>query len=126
MIGRKLAERRTLHSLSQLLTWFASKEGLANLLSWFKETLDSEEASTRRVKFWDNFNTCWLALLQRQLDGTKHSENQRHQVHTYISLTDLEIMRDGIVRNCNELRKYGLVDNQIRVVEEEIIASMCP
>ena len=80
----------------------------------------------QRLTLWDNFNNCWLALLQRQLDDTQTMlDSGRSPIppRSLLPLATLEKMGDELVAHCDELGKFGLVDYQMGVAEEEIIDS---
>ena len=79
----------------------------------------------QRLALWDNFNNCWLALLQRHLDLTREVLAERplapHQ--SLLSTETLESMGNQLVGHCDNLGRVGLVDYQMGVAEEEIIDS---
>lgn len=80
----------------------------------------------QRLALWDNFNNCWLALLQRQLDDTQvalRTGRPPVEPQTLLPQETLETMGDKIVAHCNVLARVGLVDYQMGVSEEEIIES---
>lgn len=81
----------------------------------------------QRLSLWDNFNNCWLALLQRQLDETRNKRDTgRSPVppQSILPAATLERMGDDLVAHCDNLAKFGLVDYQMGVSEEGIIDSM--
>jgi hypothetical protein len=87
---------------------------------------DDEAMHSERLKLWDEFNTCWLATLQRQKEMTQEVLNsgQRAQApQSLIEYNSLEDMGKEIVRLCDIMEKHGLVDYQMGVWEEEIVAS---
>ncbi|KAH7389762.1 hypothetical protein BKA66DRAFT_510798 [Pyrenochaeta sp. MPI-SDFR-AT-0127] len=100
------------------------------LLHW-AETLglvrDDETHYTQRLKLWEEFNTCWLATLQKQKAMTQEMVNtgQRPQPpKTLIDYDSLEKMGTQLVKNCDNMEKHGLVDYQMGVWEEEIVAML--
>ncbi|KAF2194591.1 hypothetical protein K469DRAFT_547052 [Zopfia rhizophila CBS 207.26] len=100
------------------------------LLHW-AETLglvrDEEAQYTQRLKLWEEFNNCWLTTLQRQKEMTQEmvDSGQRPQApQTLIEYDFLEKMGDQLVKNCDNMEKHGLVDYQMGVWEEEIIAML--
>lgn len=100
------------------------------LLHW-AETLglvrDDETHYTQRLKLWEEFNTCWLATLQKQKAMTQEmvSTGQRPQPpKTLIDYDFLEKMGTQLVKNCDNMEKHGLVDYQMGVWEEEIVAML--
>ncbi len=81
----------------------------------------------QRLALWDNFNNCWLALLQRQLDETQRMLDTGRSPappQSILPTETLERMGDELVAHCDTLGKFGLVDYQMGVSEEEIINSM--
>ena len=80
----------------------------------------------QRIELWDNFNNCWLALLQRQKDDTQHMLDSGKSPRAPRSLLPIETLRrlgDNLVAQADELERLGLVDYQMGVAEEEIITS---
>ena len=78
------------------------------------------------VQLWDEFNTCWLAVLQHQKELTQRMlETGEPPVapQSLISEESLENMGSELVRLCDTMEKHGLVDYQVGVWEEEIISS---
>jgi hypothetical protein len=89
---------------------------------------DDETHYAQRLKLWEEFNTCWLSTLQKQKAMTQDmiSTGQRPQPpQTLIDYDTLEKMGTQLVKNCDNMEKHGLVDYQMGVWEEEIIASQC-
>jgi hypothetical protein len=87
---------------------------------------DDESHAVHRLKLWEEFNTCWLATLQKQKTFTQEmvSTGQPPQApKTMIDYDFLEKMGTQLVKNCDTMEKHGLVDYQMGVWEEEIIAS---
>lgn len=87
---------------------------------------DDETHYAQRLKLWEEFNTCWLSTLQKQKSMTQEMINtgQRPQPpQTLIDYDTLEKMGTQLVKNCDNMEKHGLVDYQMGVWEEEIIAS---
>lgn len=79
-----------------------------------------------RLRLWDEFNTCWLAVLQQQKELTQRmleTGEPPMAPQSLISEESLENMGSELVRLCDTMEKHGLVDYQIGVWEEEIISS---
>jgi hypothetical protein len=76
-----------------------------------------------RLKLWNEFNTCWLAVLQRQKDFTIEiqSSGQRQHQSALLEYDQMETMGKELIRLCDVMEKHGLVDYQMGVWEEEII-----
>ncbi|KAF1844318.1 uncharacterized protein K460DRAFT_162241 [Cucurbitaria berberidis CBS 394.84] len=98
------------------------------LLHWAETLVRDDEAHyTQRLKLWEEFNTCWLATLQKQKAMTQDMVNtgQRPQPpKTLIDFDFLEKMGTQLVKNCDIMEKHGLVDYQMGVWEEEIVAML--
>lgn len=93
---------------------------------WAGLMQDDERLHAQRIELWDEFNTCWLAVLQRQKDSTQamlDSGELPIPPQTLISEEDLEKMGNELVRHCDVMERHGLVDYQMGVWEEEIISS---
>lgn len=87
---------------------------------------DDQTLHAGRIKLWNEFNTCWLAVLQHQKDGTQHMLNSGRPPSPPRDLLQerfLERMGDEVVRLCDTMERHGLVDYQMGVWEEEIISS---
>lgn len=87
---------------------------------------DDEAHYQQRLSLWEEFNNCWLTLLQKQKDMVNDmvSTGQRPQPpQTVIEYDFLEKMGTQLVKNCDNMEKHGLVDYQMGVWEEEIVAS---
>lgn len=87
---------------------------------------DDEHHYTQRLKLWEEFNTCWLATLQKQKASLQEMVNTRQSPQppkTLIDYDTLEKMGSQLVKHCDNMEKHGLVDYQMGVWEEEIIAS---
>ncbi|KAF1835847.1 hypothetical protein BDW02DRAFT_266929 [Decorospora gaudefroyi] len=116
----RLSEAGTqLFRLSDWLLHFA--ETLAGLLR------DDETYYQQRLQLWEEFNTCWLATLQKQKTMTQEMINTGQRPQPPKSLIEhdyLEKMGTQLVKNCDNMEKHGLVDYQMGVWEEEIIAML--
>jgi hypothetical protein len=87
---------------------------------------DDQRLHAERIELWDNFNNCWLALLQRQKDGTQQMLNTGQSPARPQSLLPVETLRrlgEDLIVHADELEKLGLVDYQMGVAEEEILDS---
>ena len=81
-----------------------------------------------RLKLWEEFNNCWLALFQKQFELVEEmrATGQRPQApQSIIEYDFIEKMGNKLVKNCDNMEKHGLVDYQMGVWEEEITASAC-
>ena len=89
-------------------------------------TQDDQANNAERIIFWDSFNVCWLALLQRQKDDTQEMLDTGRplaQPQSLLSKEFLEEMGNELVSLCDGLEKHGLVDYQMGVSEQEIVES---
>jgi hypothetical protein len=87
---------------------------------------DDETYYQQRLQLWEEFNTCWLATLQKQKTMTQEMTTTGQRPQPPKSLIDyefLEKMGTQLVKNCDAMEKHGLVDYQMGVWEEEIVAS---
>jgi hypothetical protein len=85
---------------------------------------DDESIHTERLKFWNEFNLCWLAVFQKQRELTTEMHNMSQCLdppQSIMKYDQIESMGEGLVRLCDALEKHGLVDYQIGVSEEEIM-----
>ena len=88
--------------------------------------LDNPDLHGERFRLWDEFNTAWLAVLQKQKDLTQdyiHSGNPPRHPQSLISHDFLNKMAKELIRHCDNIEKHGLVDYQYGVWEERIITS---
>jgi hypothetical protein len=88
---------------------------------------DDESMHAERLKLWNEFNLCWLAVLQKQKELTVEMLNARQRLHPPQSLMEydqMESMGKELVRLCDIMEKHGLVDYQMGVWEEEIMTGM--
>lgn len=87
---------------------------------------DDETYYQQRLQLWEEFNTCWLSTLQKQKTMTQDMISTGQRPPSPKSLIDydfLEKMGTQLVKNCDSMEKHGLVDYQMGVWEEEIVAS---
>ncbi|KAL8953240.1 MAG: hypothetical protein Q9222_000893 [Ikaeria aurantiellina] len=87
---------------------------------------DDQSRKEERLKLWNEFNTCWLAVLQRQKDETQRvldTGQPPPPPQTLLRAEFLETMAETLVQLCDGLEKFGLVDYQMGVWEEEIMSS---
>ncbi|KAI4226075.1 MAG: hypothetical protein L6R36_003429 [Xanthoria steineri] len=88
-------------------------------------TSDNESLRNERLEIWRVFNTCWLAVLQRQREVTQQilDTGQRpRRPQNVLRQDDLERMAESLMEHCDYLERYGLVDYQMGVWEEEIMS----
>ncbi|KAF1994536.1 hypothetical protein P154DRAFT_447313 [Amniculicola lignicola CBS 123094] len=88
---------------------------------------DDETHYMQRLNLWEEFNNCWLTTLQRQKDLTQEmiaSGQRPTPPQSVIPPELLEKMGNDIIKYCDQIEKHGLVDYQMGVWEEEIIAML--
>ncbi|KAL9132359.1 MAG: hypothetical protein Q9175_006466 [Cornicularia normoerica] len=110
-----------------------ARESLLEVSQWLSEnvdalrlTQDGKGKHAERIRIWDSFNICWLAMLQRQKDDTQEmldSGRPPTLPQSLLPKESLEEMGNQLVSLCDGLEKHGLVDYQMGVSEQEIIES---
>ena len=75
-------------------------------------------------KMWYDFNHAWLAMLQRQKE-IMESGRPLQDGQTLVPKEGLRKMSDDLVRLCDSIKPYELVDYRHGVWREEIIGSRC-
>lgn len=79
-----------------------------------------------RLKLWEEFNTAWLSILQKQKEMVQEMAEAGQAPRPPQSLMEydfMESMGKELVGLCDSMEKHGLVDYQMGVWEEEIVAS---
>ncbi|KAI9653990.1 MAG: hypothetical protein M1821_006851 [Bathelium mastoideum] len=112
--GRLAEAAETLLRISGWLLQNAENLGLVR---------DDATMHAERLKLWDEFNKCWLAVLQRQKEMTLALNNTGQAPQPPESMIEhsfMERMGRDLVRFCDNLEKHGLVDYQMGIWEEEI------
>jgi len=87
---------------------------------------DGEFNYHERLELWEEFNNCWLTTLQREKEMLRQmieSGREPRPPQNLISYVFLERLGDMLTKACDRMEKYGLVDYQMGVWEEEIIGS---
>ena len=76
---------------------------------------------------WRDFNTCWLALGQKQKDLTQDAIRYRIADSNLLPAVTIQAMVDELIRLCDSIEQHGLVDYDRGVWEEEItnVFSQC-
>ncbi len=88
------------------------------------EGLTVDEASLHgdRIRLWEEFNNAWLAIFQKQKDMLESGQRIQNP-QSLISRDFISKMSKDLIRMCDAVEKYGLVDYQCGVAEERIIDS---
>ncbi|KAJ5092338.1 hypothetical protein NUU61_007208 [Penicillium alfredii] len=78
-----------------------------------------------RLKLWNNFNLCWLAVCQKQKDLTHDliTTGQQPAQNSILSRDRMDAMGKDLIQLCDQLEQHGLVDYQMGIWEEEILCS---
>lgn len=85
-------------------------------------TYISEEIKETRRKLWEDFNTCWLALVQKQRDTLELWLQTGQTSPSLLSQEDMKALGDRIVGFSDSLEGFGLVDYEMGLWEEEILS----
>ena len=88
-------------------------------------TRDQQDLHSERLKLWKDFNTCWLAVLQKQKDTTQEMMASGRNVlppQSVIDTSFLNHMGEKLVSLSDGMESHGLVDYEMGVWEEEIIS----
>jgi hypothetical protein len=74
-----------------------------------------------------DFNICWLALGQKQKDLTEEAICYQISDSNILPVEAIKAMVNELIRLCDSIEQYGLVDYERGVWEEEItsIFSQC-
>lgn len=83
-------------------------------------TSDDQSLHADRIKLWNDFNNCWLAIFQKQKDLLETSASRGQ---TLLSEESVQKMMDDLIRHCDNIERFGLVDYQYGVWEEQVVAS---
>ena len=73
------------------------------------------------VQVWKEFNICWLALGQRQKDLVEEMLRFRTTNANALAVETVQTIVDELIRLCDSIEQYGLVDYDRGVWEEEIV-----
>ena len=80
------------------------------------------DMNEERLKLWTEFNLLWECLLQRQLKDTIRLRRSPSTSQTLLDKEMFTKMGDELVRLCDGVEQYGLVDYEMGVAEEQIIS----
>jgi hypothetical protein len=85
---------------------------------------DDQMLHSDRLKLWNDFNICWLALCQRQKDMTQDLLQTGRQAPrtSLLNVEILDSMGKQLIHFCDQLEQHGLVDYQMGIWEEEILS----
>ncbi|KAF2485732.1 hypothetical protein BDY17DRAFT_322551 [Neohortaea acidophila] len=83
-------------------------------------TRDEQELNNDRLRLWGEFNYSWLVTLQKQLD-LSIQDHPLLESQSIMSVQALERLSSELVRLCDGIERFGLVDYQMGVEEEDIM-----
>ncbi|OJJ43770.1 hypothetical protein ASPZODRAFT_135791 [Penicilliopsis zonata CBS 506.65] len=112
--GRLIEASRSLLEISEWLVTNAQELGILR---------DDQLLHSDRLRLWNDFNICWLALGQRQKEMTQSlfETGCAPSAAGLLDSVSLENMGKDLIRLCDQLEQHGLVDYQMGVWEEEIL-----
>ena len=87
-------------------------------------TKDDPGVYEERLKFWKDFNHCWLAFLTRQLQNSRALQGSGQPltgVQTVLSKDNVKALGDELIGLNDDLKLTGLIDYEMGVWEEEIV-----
>ncbi|KAL9112703.1 MAG: hypothetical protein Q9227_003006 [Pyrenula ochraceoflavens] len=82
---------------------------------------DSETLYDERLRMWNDFNHCWLAIAQKQKDVTEEMIQTGRRSQEILSSGTIEKMCEEVVNWSDKMEPHGLVDYELGFWEEEII-----
>lgn len=85
---------------------------------------DDQMPHSDRLKLWNDFNICWLALCQKQKDMTQDLLQTGRQPSraSLLSIEAMDTLGKQLIQLCDQMEQHGLVDYQIGIWEEEILS----
>ncbi|KAL4793488.1 hypothetical protein BDV19DRAFT_380102 [Aspergillus venezuelensis] len=113
--GRLVEASRSLLEISEWLVASAPELGILR---------DDQLAHSERLKLWNDFNICWLALCQKQKDMTQELlQTGRQSSRTSLLSTEaMDTLGKQLIHFCDQMEQHGLVDYQMGIWEEEILS----
>ncbi|KAK6369204.1 hypothetical protein LTR64_007367 [Lithohypha guttulata] len=82
---------------------------------------DDEETHAQRLVLWRELNHAWEALGQKQKSITETAIRTQQQPAEYLTAAALQSLIDKLVHLCDQVEKFGLVDYEMGLWEEQII-----
>lgn len=83
---------------------------------------DDEENHDQRIVLWRELNHAWEALGQKQKSITETALRTQQSPPDYLTSTAMQNLMDKLTQLCDSLEKYGLVDYEIGIWEEQIVS----
>jgi hypothetical protein len=89
---------------------------------------DDQMVHSDRLKLWNDFNICWLALCQKQKDMTQDLLRTGRQPSrtSLLSIEAMDTLGKQLIQLCDQMEQHGLVDYQLGIWEEEILSGRSP
>lgn len=81
---------------------------------------DDEAAHDQRILFWRELNHAWEGLGLKQKSITEDALRSGRQPFDILSAAAITSLIDHLVQQCDQLEKYGLVDYEMGIWEEQI------
>lgn len=82
---------------------------------------DEEDEQNQRILLWRELNHAWEALGQKQKSITENAIRTRQQPADFLTSTAIRHLIDKLVSWCDQIEKYGLVDYEMGIWEEQIV-----
>ncbi|KAE8145856.1 hypothetical protein BDV25DRAFT_170177 [Aspergillus avenaceus] len=113
--GRLVEASRSLLEISEWLVTNARELGILR---------DDQVPYGDRLRLWENFNICWLAVCQKQKETLQELLRTGHQpLHTSLLSGDvMDNLGKELIQLCDRVEQYGLVDYEMGIWEEEILS----
>lgn len=82
---------------------------------------DDEEQYSQRLKSWRELNHAWEALGTKQKQVTELALRTNQRPQDILSADAIRSLVDKLILLCDQLEKYGLVDYELGLWEEQIV-----
>ncbi|KAL4899677.1 hypothetical protein BDW74DRAFT_188955 [Aspergillus multicolor] len=115
--GRLVEASRSLLDVSEWLMATARELGILR---------DDQMLHSDRLKLWNDFNTCWLALCQKQKDMTQEllQTGRQSSRTSMLNVEAMDSLGKQLIQLCDQMEQHGLVDYQMGIWEEEILSAL--
>ncbi|KAL3457807.1 hypothetical protein BJX64DRAFT_292753 [Aspergillus heterothallicus] len=113
--GRLVDASRSLLDISEWLVVSARELGILR---------DDQMLHSDRLKLWNDFNICWLAMCQKQKDMTQEMLQTGRHSSRLLTIDAMEALGRELIRFCDQMEQHGLVDYQMGIWEEEILSAL--
>ncbi|KAL3495613.1 hypothetical protein BJX62DRAFT_175086 [Aspergillus germanicus] len=111
--GRLVDASRSLLEISEWLVVSARELGILR---------DDQMLHSDRLKLWNDFNNCWLAMFQKQMDMTQELLRTGRHSSRILTIDAMETVGRELIRICDQMEPHGLVDYEMGIWEEEILS----